>query len=113
MKTLIIVIVAVIGSTWITASVKDVERVSKESMYYSDVTHRLKQAIESIHADLKAGDTERTEKKIELLNTAMQEIPMRLEGVSLHEMSEAFYQLDHPEDQNSEPVDADNQITRP
>ena len=104
MKIFIIVIITAIASCWITGAIKDVERLSKESIYYSDVTHRLKQSTSSIHADMKAGEIERMKEKIELLNVAMESMPMNRDGVSLHHLSEAFYQLDHPQAQGSEPV---------
>jgi len=104
MKIFIIVLITAIASCWITGSVKDVKRVTKESIYYSDVTHRLKQSIESIQNDMEAGEMERMKEKIELLNAAIKTIPMNREGVSLHYLSEAYYLLDHPQTQESEPV---------
>jgi len=98
MKTLIITAAATIGSCWIVASIKDVERVTNESVYYSDVTFRLQQAVESIRADMDAGETERMKKKIEILHNAVRELPMTFTDVSLHEMAEAFYKLDYLED---------------
>ncbi len=84
-----------------------------ESMYYSDVTHRLKQAVGEIHADMNSGDLERMKKKIELLNTVVGDIGMSQDKVSLHEILEEFYSLNSSDRFDSEPVDADNQITRP
>ena len=101
MKIFIIVLITAIASCWITGSVKDVKRVTKESIYYSDVTHRLKQSIESIQNDMEAGEMERMKEKIELLNAAIKTIPMNREGVSLHYLSEAYYLLDHPQTQES------------
>ena len=46
MKISIIVIITAIVSCWITASVKDVERISKETTYRSEVVLPLKNQIE-------------------------------------------------------------------